>query len=80
MPGIAFFANAADVCIAGRFFVHCLFPMAGHSRHRFRMVESTLGYWDPASADWRICSTAFEPRQWAADVARIGAWTRGPAG
>lgn len=26
MPGIAFFGNAADVCIAERFFVHCLFP------------------------------------------------------
>lgn len=53
------------VCIAERFFVHCLLPVAGHSRHRFRMVESTLDYWDPASADWRIRSTSFEPRQQA---------------
>ncbi len=26
----------------------------------FRILDSTLGYWDPASVDWRICSTSFE--------------------
>jgi hypothetical protein len=28
-----------------------------------RMLESTLGYREPASADWRICPTPFEPGQ-----------------
>jgi hypothetical protein len=37
----------------------------------FRMLESTLGYWDPASADWRICPTSFGPRQRAGD-GRLG--------
>jgi hypothetical protein len=29
------------------------------------------GYWDPASADWRIYPTSFEPRQRAGD-GRLG--------
>jgi hypothetical protein len=33
------------------------------------MLESTLGYREPASADWRICPTSFEPRQRAGDGA-----------
>ena len=37
----------------------------------FRMLESTLGYRDPASADWRICPTSFEPRR-RAGVGRPG--------
>jgi hypothetical protein len=41
-------------------------PVAGHSRHPC-MVESTLGYWEPASADWRICTTSFELRRRTGD-------------
>ena len=37
--------------------------MGGRSRHPFRMPESTLGYWDPASANWRICPTSFGSSQ-----------------
>lgn len=54
-----------------------LLSVAGRSRHPFRMLESTLGYWDPASADWRICRTSFEPRQRAGDRALSRrAWRR----
>ena len=41
-------------------------PVAGHSRHPC-MVESTLGYWEPASAEWRICPTSFELRRRTGD-------------
>jgi hypothetical protein len=37
-----------------------LFLLAGHSSHPVRMLECTLGYRDPASANWRIFPTPFE--------------------
>ncbi len=73
-PGMACFADFAGAYISDRFFVHCLFPVAGHSLHCFRTLESTPDYRDPASADWRICPTSFEPCQRTTDATWAGAW------
>ena len=50
-------------------------PLAGRSRHLFRMFESTLGCWDPASAIWRICPTSFGSGRRAGDE-RLGPGVR----
>jgi len=52
---------------------------------RGRSLSSSLsrariyaGYWDAASADWRICPTSFEPRR-RADDGRLGPTAGAPA-
>lgn len=60
-------AQKALVSISLKTLAHCRGPMTGWPRHRFRILESTLQYWDLASANRRICPTSFEPRQRVGD-------------
>ena len=53
----------AGIGVAERFRTPCLPAWAAGPPRPFRMHESTLGNWDLASANWRICPTLFESSQ-----------------